>query len=416
MKGTYIFKHVIITLCIYSIVVTISSFTSQELLIVAIALLLFNVILRWLNSNCKSKMPFQNNDTNFIYFVFIFWQAIVLLRGFSNFEHTDLLIYNIFLNPFSFLAYTMPLVLLFGYKNFDFNYFTKAGTVMNVIFILSVIIFFRDIFVVEYTLTADEDTGYGVIASLSSRLVSLYRITSFILLIPFFVSKKVWRLNFACWCIALVVIMIGARRSVIFSLVMTGIAALYFYVKKKKSGTWKRVIITFMFLGGCFVYISNNISTTFTLLEERAMEDTRKDVEEYMTKDMFDNTNDWIWGRGVGGTYISPLHPEKLNPPRRASMETGYLYIILQGGVISLVLYLLLLVPAAVKGWFCSRNMLAKAFGAYIFISILELYPFGIPAFNLHFLMVWIGVAICSSKYMRNLTNEQIKKLFFSKV
>jgi hypothetical protein len=80
-----------------------------------------------------------------------------------------------------------------------------------------------------------------------------------------------------------------------------------------------------------------------------------------------------------------------------------------------LFISMLLMVPAAIKGWFRSKNILTKAFAAYIFISILELYPFGIPAFSMHFLMIWIGVAMCNSKYMRNLTNEQIKGLLFNK-
>ena len=415
MKDRNIFKHIIIALCIYSAEITVSASFRQSFLIIIITLLLLNIAIRWLSNSKNNRIPFDNNTQNFIYILFILWQSLVVIRGLANFETTDSLFFNIFLNPYSFLAYTIPLFLLLGYRNFDFKYLVKASTVMNIVFVLCVILFYDDIFTIEYTLTADEDTGYGVIARLTSRIVSLYRITSFILLIPFFVEKKIWRLNFICWCIALIIIMIGARRSTIFSLTLTGIAALYFYAKYQKTGLWKRVILIIVFLGGSFAFISNYMGSTFALLEERAMENTRKSVEEYMIKDVFENTDDWIWGRGMGGTYISPLYPERTSPPRRSSMETGYLYIILQGGVISLILYLMLLVPAAIKGWFRSKNLLTKAFAAYIFISILELYPFGIPAFSMHFLMIWIGVAMCSSKYMRNLTNEQIKQLLFNK-
>ena len=96
----------------------------------------------------------------------------------------------------------------------------------------------------------------------------------------------------------------------------------------------------------------------------------------------------------------------------RNVIENGYLYIILSGGVISLLLYVSVLLTALRKGFFHTKNQLTKAFAAYIGVSLFNLIPFGLPEFSMTFFVVWVGVAICGSPYYRNMTDNEIKRLF----
>ena len=56
-------------------------------------------------------------------------------------------------------------------------------------------------------------------------------------------------------------------------------------------------------------------------------------------------------------------------------IETGYLQIILKGGIISVLIIVLILVPAAFNGLFYSNNLLSKAAAVWILLSVLYSYP-----------------------------------------
>ena len=78
-------------------------------------------------------------------------------------------------------------------------------------------------------------------------------------------------------------------------------------------------------------------------------------------------TPDWIAGRGITGQYFCPDIEEEQFNDYRSVIETGYLNIILKGGFVSLILLLLITIPAIIKGIFYSNNILSKAAGIWIF-------------------------------------------------
>ena len=115
---------------------------------------------------------------------------------------------------------------------------------------------------------------------------------------------------------------------------------------------------------------------------------------------------DWVIGKGMEGGYY---YGEK--QPNRFWQETGFLFIILKGGVISLALFLLILLPAAYLGIFKSKNAFTRAAGIYVFVYILWLYPFGVPNFSFKYALVWISVWICYSKKLRKMPEEQMTNI-----
>jgi hypothetical protein len=88
------------------------------------------------------------------------------------------------------------------------------------------------------------------------------------------------------------------------------------------------------------------------------------------------------------------------------------LQIILKGGLISLLLLFGILIPAAFKGIFQSKNLLAKAAGIWIVLALINMYPSTINTFTLNYVLVWISVGICFSQTIRNISDETLK-LFF---
>jgi len=119
-------------------------------------------------------------------------------------------------------------------------------------------------------------------------------------------------------------------------------------------------------------------------------------------------------GKGIDGIYWSPTGATE--DGYRAVVETDYLQIILKGGMVSLGLLLLILVPAIFLGLFYSKNMLSKAAAVWILLWMFALFPATVATFSLNFLLVWISVGICYSKEIRNMPEEKVKELFHYKI
>ena len=134
-------------------------------------------------------------------------------------------------------------------------------------------------------------------------------------------------------------------------------------------------------------------------------EDTRTGVETMFLKSFEGKTLDWLVGRGINGTYYCPIFKEV----NRGIIETGYLYIILKGGIVNLALYVYFLLYSAYLGFFRSKNMLTKAMAFYLLVHFILLKPWGIPSFSIEYVVVWIFVLFCQSETWRMKSDTVIK-------
>jgi len=179
-------------------------------------------------------------------------------------------------------------------------------------------------------------------------------------------------------------------------------------------------IVSFFFIVivaySSFAIYDSNRKDTFGLITERMGQRTRSLVEEYFYRDL--KSRDWIIGKGLNGMYFCPGVEEGTNNISiyRRVIETGYLQVILNGGLISLGLLLLIAVPAMIKGLFHSKNMLAKAAGIWIFMFLLFMYPGTLTIFSLFYIIVWVSIGICYSTRVRNMSDEELKAVLNKKV
>jgi hypothetical protein len=162
-------------------------------------------------------------------------------------------------------------------------------------------------------------------------------------------------------------------------------------------------------------YISQAVSSKknnlFSFLAERGTEDTRTPVEDCFNDDM--KQKDWLIGRGINAEYFCPIVDEDGDiHGYRQAIETGYLQVILNGGFISIGLMLLVSLPAIICGIFFSKNMLSKAAAMWILIWLLSLYPANVATFSLNYILVWISIGICYSKFIRNMPDVFLKEYF----
>lgn len=169
-------------------------------------------------------------------------------------------------------------------------------------------------------------------------------------------------------------------------------------------------IITIFYISSIYKQSQGGL---FGYLLARGDEDTRSGVEEYMKADMSDT--DWIIGKGIAGEYYCPNIDVNDVTGYRNVIETGYLEIMLKGGAVSLVLYLLIAIPAIFIGLFASKNILSKAAAMWILLSTIYIYPIVVTGFDMRYLIYWISIGICYSKKIRNIPDEILINYFQTK-
>jgi hypothetical protein len=241
----------------------------------------------------------------------------------------------------------------------------------------------------------------------------------FILLTYIYHSKKMNLFALFVLGLTFLLCIIRARRALAFLAISPIIGAYFVYLFYSSNRALK--IVFFILLSitvtlgitnsqSLMQYFSNKSATSWFMA--RLSQDTRSEVEEYFYQDM--NPVEWIIGKGINGQYYCPGVVEgegKISVFRRG-IETDYLTIILKGGIISLGLVLLIIIPAIIKGLFYSKNLLAKASATWVLFYLIDLYPAPVTAFTLNYLLVWISIGICYTRDLRNLSDKEIMILF----
>ena len=307
---------------------------------------------------------------------------------------------------YGMLLYLTPLIILFPLNKIFYKKLISTIIVFGFFYILF------DIFFIKVLLSSSQDTNNA-----SQNVMELFSTLSipsgFILLTHYYHSKKINLFALFVVIISFFLAIIRARRGLIF---MYSSFLLCSYILDIFSSNKKFIVIYLAILISLVgaLYVSNiykiGKNSIFTFLLDRGDEDTRTGVELYFYDDM--KTEDWIIGKGINAEYFCPDIEPGQTTNYRTVIETDYLQTILNGGIISLALLLLIVIPAIFLGLFYSTNILSKSAALWIFLWVLSLYPSRVTAFSLHYLTVWISIAICYSKSIRNMSETSMKKLF----
>ena len=290
------------------------------------------------------------------------------------------------------------LVFLSGCSVLSFNYksFIKLSAISTFIFALLVV--FNLQYLMERNIAQTyvlDDEQFDL-----SEAISCFVAPFVLFLQRDILPKKVWRVALINIVLALFVSLLSARRTATFGIALVFLLGIY----KDKSLRW--ISLVAIAIVGFLMY-------RFGLLDfmiERFYSDTRSEVNEGFIAAM--DTNSWIYGRGATGTYYDANATFWDQTGTRTEIETGFLNMILKGGVIYLLIYVLALGYTAYKGIYKSNNVFVRSFGIIIAISLIELIPYGIPTWNLKYFSIWLGVAICLNPQLRAMTNQEIKVHF----
>lgn len=231
-------------------------------------------------------------------------------------------------------------------------------------------------------------------------------------------SNKVIFISGIVLAISLLIATIGARRNVMLTFgqyIFIGSVFLVFN-GKVKSVESKIILILmgFLILLGAFKYYESERSGTFSKITSRATENTRDEVFVSFAADMF-NVKDLVIGRGFSGEYYCPgvdKDDSGETSDYRKNIECAYLQWILNGGLVYLILYLTLFIYAIFSG-FKSSNQLLKGFACILIVQLVDMFPFGLHAFNMKTFLIWTSVSICLDEKFRKMSDEEIMNVFF---
>ncbi|GAB2830739.1 hypothetical protein GCM10027043_36030 [Ferruginibacter profundus] len=365
----------------------------QGLQAIALAMIIFS----WIN---LIKFRFDNKYLEVVFIIFIIYSTTVIIRD-PNYTY-DIAKRVVFDPGMGMMGYLAPLVMLFPRSIAVYKKAFKTTVIFGVLFFVYIIVYFNIV----------HDSNWKSLTALS-YIENFFGVLAFpagfILLTFLYHPKKIKKLAFAVMFIGLYFLIYRARRGAMF-LCLTSMAGagMIYLVHTKRTVLVITLSVIFIFVGSIFV--SNiKLPSTFDYLMARGDEDTRSIMEKYMKEDL--TQNEWLFGKGINGKYYCPviLDPNDLSM-KRDIIETGYLQIILKGGLVHIILFCLIFLPAIFFGFFRSSNILTKAGALYILLCMVYTYPTIVTGFGLFYIWVWLCVGICYSKKIRNMSDEDIKK------
>ena len=272
-----------------------------------------------------------DKDSRFIMFCLIIWSLITMFRGIYEggiMSISDIAQY--FTNAKNIMPYLLPFLAIYTYKSVDFNLFIKISRWFAIAFLIYAIMSYKELMMLNI-IGLGHFTGLGFMAYTTELFEFFNLLTSLIAPLVLFlmkdlIAKRDWKYATLNIIIALLVAIIAGRRSSSFAYILVFIAS-YFVVFRKSVST----TISSLF----FVAIGITIAYQLGLLDffiSKIDNDSRSGVVENFYADM--DTYTWIFGRGALGTYYDPSPLFEHVNGNRKEIETGYLNMILKGGII----------------------------------------------------------------------------------
>ena len=347
-----------------------------------------------------NDFKFESKYFKFIFSLFLLYELSIVVRGWPF--STDTLKELLWVN-YLFLPFVVPLFVYFDKSFSTLAYLLKNSYYLCLVFLIICLFLPKMVFTRDY----------------AEQVISTFAIGSgFLMMNGKYISNTKLNVSFFVAFISLLSLIFLARRN---GIVTFGgfIVAGWFLNDSNRSKTI--LIRIFPLIIGVVVVVLlsfPNLTNSLTKkLSGRLLEDTRSDVFEMYFIDMKDHM---LFGKGLNGSYYFPTGGDLMDDgvtrtdvvDNRNIIENGILQLTLNGGIIHVVLFFLVLIPASINGIFQSSNLFTKACGAFILLWLIDMFVYGLPAFGLHYILVWISVGICYKSSIRTKTDDEIKYEF----
>lgn len=387
-----------------------SMFGMPQILYLLIRLIGWYYILGGFNRIQKRGLVCQMTGfSRFLLLFYIVQCVIMIIRGYLiDYDYpwtsfASMINFHFFFGMY-WLAYLMPITAFIPIKYYNFKLFLQFAYWLALISIIVSFLNIRNIIAQSSLMATGEEGIYGYGVQYAALFISF----AFSVYCYKYFSMKKWCLLVLALFVSLVIAAIAARRGAAAILLIMFLLSLYYYFQQVYKG--KTIIAVIILLGLVAIgYLLFNHSTVFDFMQARGLEDTRTGVDQALLASMSDIEK--IFGKGLNGRYFYQIR--LFSNGWRYVSETGFYTIVLRGGYLMAFTYILLLGIPALQGIFNSKNLLCKGGGCYIFISLIDLFPFGALNFSLNFFVIWLLLVLVQHKEVRAMNDAQIYQLFF---
>ena len=238
-----------------------------------------------------------------------------------------------------------------------------------------------------------------------------------------FVTKGKRKICFVIWAIYIVLMMLNARRNMVFSLGCFGLIAYYCY--NFSSFATKRLHSVLMAMAATLIavlFVVSNIDVlsekVFSRFSSRVGEDTRSGVEELFLADFATSpTEDWIWGRGLDGGYYQEMRDADTGELEtdRLGIETGYLNNVLKGGILYAAFIVIVMLICLIRS-IRIKNIYSVYLRWVFLLFFIDLYATVLMgAFGVKAILFWFCVSVVLSREYPCLGQTEINVCQYNK-
>ena len=386
------------------------------------------------------KASFQRLEGNIsvIFDIMLFWTILIVCRGSlignyipgSDTSFTGIF-QRAFLSNFGAASYFIPFIALIVFS-FNSLYYLKRMAILFCILALFMSFFFRQelIYGLEFhgvtTMAETEDADLTVRHLVSALYPGFGVIVMFLFLFNYIKGWGAYLFPMAIFLFFISMAIGGGRGQTGLNLAYL---LVFFYLNikyplpkgnnKDKASSKLSHSFSYLLLGAAFVlmliYLYTNTSIFDYLLtrsfgEKTLGGDFNTSGRNILRMDMINDFNnrpwDWLLGRGVNGAYQTGFLSTE---GYRIWMEYGYLYLILKGGIVYLVLFVYCQLHATYLGFFKSNNIFSKCLATMCLMLLLNLISAGAePQFSTFFLMSWVCFGLLERRQVRTMSDETI--------
>lgn len=229
-------------------------------------------------------------------------------------------------------------------------------------------------------------------------------ISAFLLGLSYFFNKRQRKLNVIIWAVYFLLMMLNARRNVSFTLLLYAFIAYVFSIAANMKRNIVKSVLTILVsvLIGLFLLLEMDTlsSGLFKNMSNRISENSRSGVENLFIAD-FTNApiTDWIFGRGMDGGYYQIMIDEETGEisDNRTAIETGYLNMILKGGMVYDVVIILIMLLAVRRGY-GRKNRTCSFLATILLTYFIDLYTTNpVCAFSVRSILFWFCISVLSA-------------------
>lgn len=345
--------------------------------------------------------PIPGSISGFFVLFFVIWSVVLLIRSLFMFSSV-FYIQRVFQDPYYYIPYLLPVIILF--TRFDIKFFGKLFYYSYVLMYPTLII----LFLIILTGLSRENWSEQV------RLIRIFDIGSLFLLMTAHISKKrsVYTLVLIYYLLWIFLWSYYGRRGMLMESMMILIMTIVLRLRSSFLNIADRMRIYLSVFSIVVLVVAYGYLFTSTYAFERgfdssAVVESRGAVLEPFFFD-FNSTSDWIFGRGLDGTVLRSF----ITLNQYTSVENGFLTLLMKGGLVYTIPFLLLLLRAIYLGFIRSNNDLAKALASYLLLYFIMLAYFNLPDYSVHYVFVWVSVSACFSTELRNKGNDEVREVF----